>query len=125
MGVGSLGLVFPDILASDCFTSFGSVEVSNGGVLPHSTRVKEVANGSSRVLATNNHLVGISHHPDGWMMAEELQCTKCECIGKLQPAEVVSIMGVVGQKNILVGYTLQPCKCPTPLNNSSTCDQEK
>ena len=98
VGIGSLGLVFPDVLADGCFTSCGSVEVSDGGVLPHSTRVEEVADGGSRVLAANDHLVGISHHPDSWMVAEEPECTERKCIGKPQPVEVVSTMGMKCKK---------------------------
>jgi hypothetical protein len=98
VGVGPLGLVFPDVSADGYFTSCGSVEVSNGGVFPHSTRVEEVADGSSRVLATNDHLIGIPHHPDSWMMAEEPKCPECKHICKPQPVEVVSAMGMTCKK---------------------------
>lgn len=125
VGVGSLGLVFPDILADLHFTSCGPIEVSDRSVLPHSTRVEEIADGSCRALATYDHLVGIGHHPDGWMMAEEPLCTKCKCICELEAVGLLVQQESPIKKNILFGYTFQAHECPTLSDYGSTCKQEK
>ena len=123
-----LGWVLPDEMGGvDYCTSAteAPIEENNRSMLPYCRGVQEARDSILGWLSPNDHLIGIAHHPDCWLVDDELLCTECKGICKLKAANLVS--SGVGQalQTLPLSNLLQTSQCSITSYDSTTGKQKE
>jgi hypothetical protein len=85
--------MFPDVAGNgelDLTVAEVRVEVYERGVFADTGGVEKAGDGILRWLSTDDDLISIRNHPDGWIMCHETLSAEGEGIGEPDTANLVS-----------------------------------